>query len=74
MPHASYWAFFLHLTHSVCMLDDRTRHALMSDTELGNFISYNDPTGEAAVRNVLAVQQALVRQVMSTTQPEGINT
>lgn len=54
MPHGTFWAFFLHLSYSVCQLSDASRERLMSDPEIGSFISYADPTGEQAVKNVLA--------------------
>lgn len=56
MPNGTFWAFFLHLSYSVCQLSDASRERLMADPEIGSFISYADPTGEQAVKNVLASQ------------------
>lgn len=47
------FAFFDFLANSV-QLDAATRRRALADPEVARVISYSDPTGETAVRNVLA--------------------
>lgn len=52
MPNASGHAFFLYLTNAVQMSAEQQRAALRNP-DIARVISYADPVGETAARNVL---------------------
>lgn len=51
-PNASGHAFFLYLTNAVQMSAEQQQRALLNP-DIARVIAYADPTGEAAVNNVM---------------------
>lgn len=51
-PNATGHAFFLYLTNAVQLSADQQRTAL-ANPDVARVIAYSDPTGEAAVNNVM---------------------
>lgn len=52
MPNAGGRTFILYLANAVQMSEDQKRRVL-SDPDIARVIAYADPTGEAAVNNVI---------------------
>lgn len=72
MPNATGWTFFLYLANEIKMSAAQKRAAI-EDPEVARVISYSDPTGEAAVANVMRKRHRVHHSHIPPLTAEGVH-